>query len=488
MNRYVLLFFFLLVQSSNAFVINEFMYDPEGDDNNNEYVEIILDYYINLTDYRIQDLNSEDNLTELKHVDNNFALIVEEGFNFTDVNASVYDIGATIGNGLNNDNDLIILKYPNDTILDVVSYNDNWGASGNNKSLCRIPDNKGLWKECSKTIGYGNLVTADFSAIKINEFLPNPIGDDDSSMPDGEWVELFNNGNNDLDLTGLELIDDNNHKIIISSINTITTIIKAKNYLTVYMNGASGFLNNEGLEKIKLYSENLLIEEISYSDNEEGLSWSKINDIWMITNPSPGEENKGDLESSDNIDLSDSSIEIDKVYDLGSNDKAEWGSNIRIKLIIYKGNTNKNSIQSYVEKNNKKISKISKTNVYGKFQNYTITLPIQLALNCNNKYEDGDYEIVVSGLDTEDGEEIKISGENKECNDINKENKTANKKESIKKEVFKENNISNNINSITGKVIYENKTKEASRLNVFIFIAFLIILSMVLMYERKNPG
>ena len=42
-------------------------------------------------------------------VENNFALIVGEDFDFTEINASIYSVGdAKIGSGLNNDADIII--------------------------------------------------------------------------------------------------------------------------------------------------------------------------------------------------------------------------------------------------------------------------------------------------------------------------------------------------------------------------------------------
>ena len=89
----------LFAYNVNAITINEIMYNPEDSDNNKEYVEVILDDYLNLSGYKIEDLNSEDILEELKFVDNNFALIVEEGFNFTNINAS-YSAWSTINDNI----------------------------------------------------------------------------------------------------------------------------------------------------------------------------------------------------------------------------------------------------------------------------------------------------------------------------------------------------------------------------------------------------
>ncbi len=485
MFKYIILFFFLFIKLTSASVIiNEIMYNPSSSDNNNEYVELILDSFVNLTGYKIQDLKSEDILIELKSVNNNFALIVEEDFDFSDIEASVYSVGATIGNNLNNDNDVIIIKDQNDTILDTISYNENWGASGNGKSLCRIPDTTGLWQECSKTIGVNNLIITNFSKIEISEFLPDPIGDDNDNLPEGEWIELYNDHDEDKDLSGLELIDSSNKKIIISDTNVEdNTIIKTKDYLTIYMNGFSGLLNNDGLEVISLFNSNVLIDEVSYSDSREGLSWSKIDDLWQTTETTPGKENK---DNSTIEEVIDSNIKIDKVYDLGSNKKAEWGSSIRVKLTLYKGETNKKTISFYIEKKDERITKISKTNVEDKFKSYTMTIPIQLILNCDKKYEDGEYKIVVKGLDVKDTEDIKVSGESKDCKKIvGIIKEEIPKKESIKNENVKEE-TQQNLNKLTGETIYENTSKEASRLGVFLFIGLLIILTLVLLNERKD--
>ena len=60
----------------------------------------------------------------------------------------------------------------------------------------------------------------------------------------------------------------------------------------------------------------------------------------------------------------------------------------------------------------------------------------------------------------------------------------------IKKEDTKENNITQEttkkVANINNKIVYENSSKEASRLGVFLFIALLIILISVLINERKD--
>jgi len=105
----------------------------------------------------------------------------------------------------------------------------------------------------------------------------------------------------------------------------------------------------------------------------------------------------------------DSSIDIEKVYDLGTDKKAKFGQIIRIKLNAYKGNTNKKSIAVWIEDNKgNRLSKQSKTNLEQKYTNYSLTLPIQIKPNCDEDFDDDDYIIIARGLDSEDEEDIEI--------------------------------------------------------------------------------
>ncbi|MFH0868207.1 MAG: lamin tail domain-containing protein [Candidatus Woesearchaeota archaeon] len=105
----------------------------------------------------------------------------------------------------------------------------------------------------------------------------------------------------------------------------------------------------------------------------------------------------------------DSSIDIANIYDLGIDNKAKFGQTIRIRLNAYKGNTNKESVAVWIEDNKEnRLSKQSKTNLDLKYTNYSLTLPIQIEPNCDEKFKDGDYIIKASGMDSEDEEEVEI--------------------------------------------------------------------------------
>ncbi|MBU4481940.1 lamin tail domain-containing protein, partial [Patescibacteria group bacterium] len=104
-------------------------------------------------------------------------------------------------------------------------------------------------------------------------------------MPQGEWIELYNNSDIAVDLTGWYIKDSADHIINITSLNTnpATTIISANNWLVVYMNKA--FLNNvtgSNIEEIKLYN--------SLNELQDETSYTSSNDHCDLE-PTPGEEN-----------------------------------------------------------------------------------------------------------------------------------------------------------------------------------------------------
>lgn len=99
--------------------------------------------------------------------------------------------------------------------------------------------------------------------IVINEYLPNPSGNDDASMPAGEWVEIYNRGTTTRDLSGWYLSDANSsHRLYITTVNTITSnpstsglSIAPGEYFVVYRNGDVSFdLDNAFLgDEVVLY-------------------------------------------------------------------------------------------------------------------------------------------------------------------------------------------------------------------------------------------
>jgi hypothetical protein len=115
--------------------------------------------------------------------------------------------------------------------------------------------------------------------IVLNEFLPKPsgvaygfdFGSDSSDMPQGEWVELYNNSDFETDLSDWYIWDGSGselNKILITATNTVpaTTIIPAHSWLVVYMN--KSVLNNTG-DTVKLFDNtNVLIDLYEYNSHD----------------------------------------------------------------------------------------------------------------------------------------------------------------------------------------------------------------------------
>lgn len=406
---YLLLLFIPLKLISASIIINEIMYNPEGDDNNKEFIELYSDEPINLSNFIIADSDSNDTLTLLQYYDSDYHLITEEGFNFSGIEATIYSAGPTIGNNLNKEDSIFL--YYNNTLMDSVSYTD---ICESGHSLEYFNGNFYCSFYLGGTPGKPNSQkTQDYSNIIINEFLPDPKGDDNAPMPEGEFIELYNNGDNETDLAGLYFQDSAGHKLYITDTTTIDgTIIESENYLAVYTNEFSGFLNNQGFEEIKLYDPyGNLIDKVTYADSEESLSWALVSNIWRYRQPSPNEKNP-----KDEVEM-ESSFKILGIEDLGDDNESEFGDIIKVNFYVYKGNTSKSSIKLYVENDEDRISKITKASLQNKYTNNTLTLPVFIYPNCNEKYEDGDYYAKIGWTSLskeEDSFRIKLKGINED--------------------------------------------------------------------------
>jgi len=145
-----------IIPSSYAVIITEIMYNPQQDENFNEYVEIYnpSNTTINLTEFLICDktlsLGYIDNQTGDLNKNTTFilpshkyALITDGGSgtqvyqNFNVSNQSLafhVNAGSLCDYGLSNTNDTIIIKNSTHTV-ETMTYNDSLGADGNGLSL-----------------------------------------------------------------------------------------------------------------------------------------------------------------------------------------------------------------------------------------------------------------------------------------------------------------------------------------------------------------
>ncbi len=151
-------------------------------------------------------------------------------------------------------------------------------------------------------------------AIIINEIMADPFADETLN----EWVELYNNGNEAINVSSWVIGDDNDNDTIQGGLyNNEGTIIPALGYAIItddatrvynnfnvsndavrlYVDDASvgNGLGNDG-ETIYIYDNNHnLIDKKAYNETTEDLSWSYINNSLFKSNPTPGFANDESL-------------------------------------------------------------------------------------------------------------------------------------------------------------------------------------------------
>ncbi|MFH1286174.1 MAG: lamin tail domain-containing protein [Candidatus Magasanikbacteria bacterium] len=122
--------------------------------------------------------------------------------------------------------------------------------------------------------------------IRISEFMPNPTGSDET-----EFIELFNPTEEDTDISGLKLDDEEGG----SKAYTFPegTILPARGYRVFNKNETGLALNNTTDATRLLYPDGTVLQEVRYDDVLEGASYvQNEEEIWLWTgNPTPGSEN-----------------------------------------------------------------------------------------------------------------------------------------------------------------------------------------------------
>lgn len=389
MFRYWIFLIILIIFSQYASAeisINEIMYDFSGSDNNQEYIEVYSDRYVNLSKYIIEDHKSDDALECVFSFNSSYSLIVEEGFNYTGINASVYSVGATIGDNLNNEWDIIVLKNESGKIIDAVSYYSSWGGDGNGNSLCKIPDNNGIWKECSASPGKNNLVSEDTFGCdwSVNLILNGTVFNDLSFKV--KVIKL--NGEGKANISVKTWIEDSSGKI-----TKEYGLWNADNALNSQTSGEY----NPNLAKGDAYFIKTNITNISCSDNAL-LNNFAASTVFIVDEGIKGTNPLSDIRITD----------ID--------DSAKFGDVIDVGINVYRGDTTKYAVYAYIEDDGgKKVSEKITLHFKNKFTNYSLTVPLQTDLNCNEKFDEDDYYIVLEGFDIVKEEKIELSGKSSDC-------------------------------------------------------------------------
>lgn len=141
-----------------------------------------------------------------------------------------------------------------------------------------------------------NLAGAD---VLINEMLANPAKDwnenGDISGMDDEFIELYNSGNESVDVSGYVLKDTVFRSTPGEYALPDGTVIGPGEFLIIFVSKSSVFQGNDG-DAIKLYdSSGNLVDEKEYDATTEDVSFIRIPDggEWgNSTSPTPGKSNQ----------------------------------------------------------------------------------------------------------------------------------------------------------------------------------------------------
>ncbi|MFH1661844.1 MAG: lamin tail domain-containing protein [Candidatus Falkowbacteria bacterium] len=217
---------------------------------------------------------------------------------------------------LNNKGDIIILRF-NEVLIDQVEYG-NWGENiENNAPIADDPNscarkidgfnsfnNENDFTITNKiTKGSSNIIITEDTEydteftenndynysndIIISEIFPNPFGSDNED----EFIELYNRGEVDVDLTGWKLGDENKRKY---EINYENNIIKSLEYFVIYRNESKIALNNND-DSVKLFQpfSDEPLQVVEYEKAVEGFSYNLGDDEkWSWSEIlTPGEKN-----------------------------------------------------------------------------------------------------------------------------------------------------------------------------------------------------
>ena len=119
--------------------------------------------------------------------------------------------------------------------------------------------------------------------IAFNEILADAVGDDTLNWPDGEWIELINNGNQTVDIanwhftSGSRNFNINEHQMPLKP----DTMVNPGEIVLVAINGSQGFYLKNSLDTIELRdSSNQIISSLTYDSSTEGESSWYWNGDW----------------------------------------------------------------------------------------------------------------------------------------------------------------------------------------------------------------
>ena len=260
-----------------------------------DYLEIYNGYNktINLENYHLSDMEYETNRWTFPNIEikaHEYLIIFATGRNtckdYCHTNFKLSSKGETI-----------TLTDPNGNIINKFSYPETsndiaYGFIGNNYKLLDSPS---PGKE-NKEFKYSKLTNKD---IYINEYMThNKNTNYDATGKYSDFIELYNNSDNDIELHNI-FLSDNKDNLVKYKLPDIT--INKKDYLLIYLSDNSKVINNQVIANFKLSDDDevlmitngkKVIDEVKLVKLLDNVSYGRIEDKWYyFTKPTPGGEN-----------------------------------------------------------------------------------------------------------------------------------------------------------------------------------------------------
>lgn len=288
-------------------MVTEIMYDVDGSDSDREWFELYNSgsENIDLAGWKVFD--KSNHLLKLFSEDNylinsgEYLIIAKNGIKFKEdyrLNKKNEFEGKIIESSidLSNTSGKIKLIHGGVDVFEII-YSNDMGGAGNDFSIevgkegllresvnkWGSPGEKNPEKESEEDFEDSDGGEKYFDNIRINEFLPNPVGSDNI----GEYIELYNSGEKDIDLSEKsgwiiedrvgdkkENLADNKYNKLYFSKYPKDKIIKAGEFLLVKRESGFSFSLSRDDEIILRNSDGAEVDKIEYEGAREGISYN----------------------------------------------------------------------------------------------------------------------------------------------------------------------------------------------------------------------
>ena len=337
LKKFFILINFLIIFTAKAqnlpFLISEIMYNPEGNDTDREWIEVFNQsnrtFYLKSgrSGWRINDGENHLFKDEVTIYPQEIFVIAQDKNKFLSEYSEFKGKLVSANFSLKNTSGRIQIFDENKNLLAEIGYQNSCGGDNNGYSIvfqngiCQenktkkgtpgiYPENLKIETSIENQQFFSQTITntATFTEQKINtstiqeiqeatdetflekqipslnlyisEFLPNPQGNDTGQ----EFVELYNYGDEEIDLNDF-ILEIGKKKIKLQG------IIEPKEYFVITNKDYNFYIRNQG-ETLSLYYKDQKIFSISYQGKApEDKSFSKFENNWQFTKPTPGKEN-----------------------------------------------------------------------------------------------------------------------------------------------------------------------------------------------------